>query len=129
MDRYHNEKANGVASFYFGSEAGASSMTGETLSGFIQREIVARTDLQNCYNHGRTWEILRMTKMPTVEVVLGYLTNPGDVAILTNPRQRDAIAEAIVVAIKRLYLLEEDDMPTGTYTFKELLQEEKQASS
>ncbi|SDS71062.1 N-acetylmuramoyl-L-alanine amidase [Corynebacterium timonense] len=129
VDRYHNEKANGVASFYFGSEAGASSMTGETLSGFIQREIVARTDLQNCYNHGRTWEILRMTKMPTVEVVLGYLTNPGDVAILTNPRQRDAIAEAIVVAIKRLYLLEEDDMPTGTYTFKELLQEEKQASS
>ncbi|WP_291314466.1 N-acetylmuramoyl-L-alanine amidase [Corynebacterium sp. UBA2622] len=124
LDRYENDKANGVASFYFGSEAGASSMTGETLSGYIQREIAARTSLRNCFNHGRTWELLRMTKMPSIEVVLGYLTNPGDVAVVTDPRQRDAIAEAIVVAIKRLYLLEEDDMPTGTYTFSELLREE-----
>jgi len=125
LDRYDNEKANGVASFYFGSEAGASSMTGEMLSGYIQREIVARTNLRNCFNHGRTWELLRMTKMPSIEVVMGYLTNPGDVAVVTDPRQRDAIAEAIVVAIKRLYLLEQDDMPTGTYTFSELLREER----
>lgn len=127
LDRYRNDKANGVASFYFGSESGASSMTGETLSGFIQREIAARTSLRNCFNHARTWEILRMTTMPSIEVVLGYLTNPGDVAVVTDPRQRDAIAEAIVVAIKRLYLLEEDDMPTGTYTFSELLRQENDA--
>ena len=125
LDRYHNDKANGVATFYFGSEQGASSMTGETLSGFIQREIVARTDLGNCYTHGRTWELLRMTEMPSVEVVLGYLTNPRDVSIVTDPTQRDAIAEAIVVAVKRLYLLDEDTQPTGTYSFKELLQEEQ----
>lgn len=125
LDRYVNEKANGVATFYFGSELGASSMTGETLSGFIQREIVARTDLGNCFTHGRTWELLRMTEMPSVEVVLGYLTNPHDVAIVTDPTQRDAIAEAIVVAVKRLYLLEQDDQPTGTYTFSELLEEER----
>lgn len=125
LDRYHNDKANGVATFYFGSEQGASSMTGETLSGFIQREIVARTNLGNCYTHGRTWELLRMTEMPSVEVVLGYLTNPHDVSIVTDPTQRDAIAEAIVVAVKRLYLLDQDNQPTGTYSFKELLQEER----
>ncbi len=125
LDHYRNEKANGVASFYFGSESGASSLTGETLSGFVQREIVARTDLRNCFSHGRTWDILRMTRMPSIEIVAGYLTNPGDVAILTNPRQRDAIAEAIVVAVKRLYLLDQDDKPTGTYTFSELLQQER----
>ncbi|AWB84957.1 N-acetylmuramoyl-L-alanine amidase [Corynebacterium liangguodongii] len=125
LDRYANEKANGVATFYFGSELGASSMTGETLSGYIQREIVARTDLRNCYTHGRTWELLRLSRMPAVEVVAGYLTNPGDVAIVTDPRQRDAIAEAIVVAVKRLYLLEEDDKPTGTYTFSDLLRQER----
>ncbi|WP_026196399.1 N-acetylmuramoyl-L-alanine amidase [Corynebacterium lubricantis] len=125
MDRYQNEKANGVATFYFGSDKGASSLTGETLSGFIQREIVARTDLNNCYNHGRTWEVLRLTTMPTVEVCLGYLTNPSDVAILTDPKQRDSIAEAIVVALKRLYLLDQDDQPTGTYKFRDLLMQER----
>ena len=123
-DRYQNEKASGVATFYFGSEQGSSSLTGEALSGFIQREIVARTDLQNCGNHGRTWEMLRLTSMPTVEVVTGYLTNPHDVAILTDPSERDTIAEAIVVAVKRLYLLDQDTQPTGTYKFSELLRSE-----
>ncbi len=125
LDGYQNEKANGVATFYFGSEHGSSSLTGETLSGYIQREIAARTDLQNCRNHARTWDMLRMTRMPSVEVVAGYLTNPDDVAVLTDPTQRDAIAEAIVVAVKRLYLLDHDNRPTGTYSFTELLQEER----
>ena len=43
LDHYPNEKANGVATFYFGSENANSSLTGETLSGYIQREIAART--------------------------------------------------------------------------------------
>ena len=62
--------------------------------------------------------------MPAIDVVLGYLTNPNDVAILTDPQARDAIAEAIVVAVKRLYLLDDDDQPTGTYKFSELLEQE-----
>ncbi|AKA97730.1 N-acetylmuramoyl-L-alanine amidase [Corynebacterium ulcerans] len=122
-DQYQNDKANGVATFYFGSEAGTNSLTGEMLSGFIQREISARTDLVNCGNHGRTWDLLRITAMPTIEVVLGYLTNPHDVTILTDPKHRDAIAEAIVVAVKRLYLLDDDDQPTGTYKFAEMLEQ------
>ncbi|AZA12427.1 N-acetylmuramoyl-L-alanine amidase [Corynebacterium gerontici] len=123
-DKYQNEKASGCASFYFGSEVGSSSLIGELLSGFIQREIVARTNLINCGNHGRTWDLLRVTQMPTVEVVVGYLTNPEDVKILTDPASRDAIAEAIVVAVKRLYLQEQDDQPTGTFRFDELLEQE-----
>ena len=124
-DHYPNEKANGIATFYFGSDTGNSSLTGETLSGYIQREIVARTNLQNCGSHARTWEMLRFTQAPTVEVVLGYLSNPGDVAQLTDPAVRDAMAEAVVVAVKRLYLLDRDDAPTGTYKFAELLRAEQ----
>ncbi|QNE88614.1 N-acetylmuramoyl-L-alanine amidase [Corynebacterium incognita] len=124
-DHYPNDKANGVASFYFGSEHGASSMIGETLSGFIQREIVARTNLGNCRNHGRTWEILRLTKMPVVQLFAGYLSNPGDVAALTTPSVRDEIAESVVVAVKRLYLLDQDDFATGTYAFADLLKAER----
>lgn len=124
-DHYPNEKANGVASFYFGSEIGNSSLTGETLSGYIQREIVARTPLTHCGNHGRTWEILRLTRMPSVDVVVGYLTNPHDVGVLTEPAHRDSIAEAVIVAVKRLYLLDEGTQRTGTYQFAELLREEQ----
>ncbi|WJZ03978.1 N-acetylmuramoyl-L-alanine amidase [Corynebacterium freiburgense] len=123
-DYYKNEKASGVASFYFGSQDGWSSQTGEMLGSYIQREICARTPLINCGNHARTWEILRLTNMPSVEIFAGYLSNPHDVAILTDPKQRDAIAEAIVVAVKRLYLLDRDDQPTGTYNFSELLKSE-----
>lgn len=124
-DSYPNEKANGVASFYFGSESGNSSLIGETLSSYIQREITARTPLTNLSNHGRTWEILRLTQMPVVQIVLGYLSNPGDVKVLTDPHRRDEIAEAIVVAVKRLYMLEDDTAVTGTYQFSELLRAER----
>lgn len=127
-DRYPNERASGLATFYFGSIVGNSSILGEQLSGLIQREIVARTPLVDCRTHARTWDLMRLTRMPTVEVVVGYLTNAQDVAVLTSPDQRDQIAEAIVVGVKRLYLTEEDDQPlTGTYSFVELLEAEKDA--
>lgn len=124
-DHYQNERANGVATFYFGSDKGNSSLIGETLSGYIQREIVARTPLVSLRNHGRTWDLLRLTQMPVVQVVLGYLTNPGDVRVLTTPSSRDDIAEAVVVAVKRLYLMDEDNAVTGTFKFQQLLEAEK----
>jgi N-acetylmuramoyl-L-alanine amidase len=34
------------------------------------------------------------------------------------------VAEGIVVAVKRLYLLGENDQPTGTFTFADLLRNE-----
>lgn len=123
-DWYPNDKASGAATFYYGSEAGASSMTGERLAGIIQREVTARTALGDNRPHGRTWDVLRTTKMPTVQLDAGYITNPGDVALLTDPDTRDAIAEAIVVAVKRLYMFDKDVAETGQYSFSELLAEE-----
>ncbi|MCS4490462.1 N-acetylmuramoyl-L-alanine amidase [Corynebacterium sp. ES2794-CONJ1] len=123
-DHYPNEQASGCATFYFGSESGNYSMIGEKLSGYIQREIAARTKLVNCGNHARTWDLLRMTQMTCVEIFPGYLSNPGDVRILSNPKKRDDIAEAIVVSVKRLYLMDQDDQPTGTFKFSELLKQE-----
>jgi N-acetylmuramoyl-L-alanine amidase len=38
---------------------------------------------------------------------------------------RDAIAEAVLAAVKRLYLLGKNDRPTGTLTFAELLAHEQ----
>ncbi|OFJ60029.1 N-acetylmuramoyl-L-alanine amidase [Corynebacterium sp. HMSC076C10] len=125
-DHYHNNRASGIATFYFGSMKGSNSILGEQLSGLIQREIVARTSLVDCRSHARTWDLLRLTRMPTVEVAVGYLTNEEDVAILSSPDQRDVIAESIVVAVKRLYLGDEEQQPmTGAYSFAQLIEEEK----
>ncbi|GAA4384002.1 N-acetylmuramoyl-L-alanine amidase [Tsukamurella soli] len=118
---YRNERGHGVASFHFGNSHGSISTIGRNLAGFVQREIVARTPLADCHYHGRTWDIVRLTRMPTIQIDVGYATNPGDAAVLTSATYRDTIAEAILVAVKRLYLLGENDRPTGTYTFAELL--------
>ncbi|GFG73772.1 N-acetylmuramoyl-L-alanine amidase [Mycobacterium botniense] len=119
--------ANGVASFYFGNSHGSVSTIGRNLADFIQREIVARTGLRDCRTHGRTWDLLRLTRMPTVQVDVGYISNPNDRAMLVTAQTRDAIAEGILAAVKRLYLLGKNDRPTGTFTFAELLAHELSA--
>ena len=116
--------ANGVASFYFGSSHGSVSTIGRNLADFIQREVVARTGLRDCRTHGRTWDLLRLTRMPTVQVDVGYISSPRDRGMLVTLQARDAIAEGILAAVKRLYLLGKNDRPTGTFTFAELLAHE-----
>lgn len=117
--------ANGVASFHFGNSHGSHSTIGRNLADFIQREIVARTGLRDCRTHGRTWDLLRLTRMPTVQVDVGYITNPHDRNLLVTPQARDSVAEGILAAVKRLYLLGKNDRPTGTFTFAELLAHER----
>ena len=116
--------ANGVASFHFGNSHGSVSTIGRNLSDFVQREVVSRTGLQDSRTHGRTWDLLRLTRMPTVQVDVGYITNPRDRSMLVTTRTRDSIAEGILAAVKRLYLLGKNDRPTGTFTFAELLAHE-----
>jgi N-acetylmuramoyl-L-alanine amidase len=120
-----NPAPNGVASFYFGSSHGSVSTIGRNLADFVQREVVARTGLRDCRTHGRTWDLLRLTRMPTVQVDVGCITNPHDRALLVTPQMRDSIAEGILAAVKRLYLLGKNDRPTGTFTFAELLAHER----
>ena len=123
-DRNASPLASGVATFHFGTGNGTSSTVGEALAGFIQREIVARTGMPDCQTHPKTWDMLRMTRCTAVRVEVGYLTNPGDRQRLANPSFRDVVAEGILVAVKRLYLLGKDDQPTGTFTMDDLLRHE-----
>lgn len=121
---HRSPSANGVASFHFGNSHGSVSTIGRNLADFIQRELVARTGLSDCRVHGRTWDLLRLTRMPTVQVDLGYVTNTGDRTLLASSQARDVIAEGMLAAVKRLYLLGKNDRPTGTFTFAELLAHE-----
>ena len=117
-------RAQGVASFHFGTGNGTTSTVGELLAGFIQREVAARTGLRDCRTHYKTWEIFTRTRCPAVRVEIGYLTNPDDARRLGDPAFRDVVAEGILIAVKRLYLLGEGDQPTGTFTFADVLAHE-----
>ena len=120
-DKHSNPDAHGVSTYFYGSDAhGVHSIVGERFASLVQREICARTDLTNCRTHAKTWDLLRMTMAPTVRIDLGYTSNPGDLGRLSRPDFRDVIAEALVIAIQRLYLAAEDDAKTGTLRISDL---------
>lgn len=121
IDGSESALAEGIATFHFGTDSGSSSTLGETLAGLIQRELVARTHFVDCRVQHRPWDILRLTTMPAVRIDIGYLTNPGNRAALIRADFRDAIADGILVAVKRLYLDGRDEPHTGTFTFHDLL--------
>ena len=113
VDRSPSPRCHGVASYHFGASRGTTSTVGEQLASLVQREVVARTDLLDCHVHEKTWELLRLTRMPVVRLELGHLTHPGDAARLADPAFRDTVAEAVLVAVQRLYLPPDLDPPTG----------------
>jgi N-acetylmuramoyl-L-alanine amidase len=120
-DRDLNPRAEGVATFFYGSDAhGIHSIVGERFASLVQREISARTDLLNCRTHAKTWDILRLTECPAIRVDCGYLTNAGDLQRLARPEFRDTLAESFIIAIQRLYLSAEDDAKTGTLRISDL---------
>jgi N-acetylmuramoyl-L-alanine amidase len=59
--------------------------------------------------------------MPAVRIELGYLTNADDARRLADGSFRDTVAEAIVVAVQRLYLPTELDSPTGVLRLAHLV--------
>ncbi len=118
---------HGVSAYFFGMEAhGLRSWVGERFAGLVQREIVARTALPDLRTHARSWDLLRQTKMPTVCVEVGYHAGTDDGAISGSGRSereqqlRDTIAEAIVIAVQRLYLDPESDPHTGVLRIADL---------
>lgn len=121
VDASQNPDAAGVSTYFYGSEAhGVASSVGERFAGLVQREVVARTALADLRSHAKTWDMLRRTRMPAVRVDVGYLTNPSDAARLSDPTFRDVVAEAVVVAVQRVYLDPESDSPTGRLRLSEL---------
>jgi N-acetylmuramoyl-L-alanine amidase len=125
VDGSPSKLATGIATFHFGADSGATSTVGETLAELVQRELVARTQMTDCRVHHRTWDILRLTKMPAIQVELGYLSNDAERDRLVRDDFRNTLADGILVAVKRLYMDGRDDPHTGTFTFSEPLAHEQ----
>ncbi|GAA2680339.1 N-acetylmuramoyl-L-alanine amidase [Actinoplanes palleronii] len=120
LDGHPTDAAEGVATYHYGTGNGLSSTVGERLAALVQREIVVRTGMHDCRTHAKTWELLRLTRMPTVRVDLGYLTSPADRERLINPLFREQIVEAILAAVQRMYFPVERDVPTGSIDVRQL---------
>lgn len=102
VDGAESDRCNGVATFFFGGPMGRSPV-GQRLAGLVQKTVTQRTDLLDCGVHAKTWDLLRLTRMPAVRLDLGYLTSPQDAARLAVAEFRDTAAEAVVAAIRELY--------------------------
>jgi N-acetylmuramoyl-L-alanine amidase len=121
IDNYKNDNAHGISTYFYGSDQhGIHSLVGERFATLVQREICARTNLANNRTHAKTWDLLRLTKAPTIRLELGYITNPKDAARLNDSTFRDTVAEGIVIAIQRLFLSAEEDAKTGTLRIEDL---------
>ena len=122
LDGHSNPLASGVATYHYGEyhDGGVTSTLGERLAALVQREVVKRTGLRDCRSHAKTWDLLRLTRMPAVRVEVGYLTSPDDRSRLIDTRFRDRIVDAIVAAVQRMYLPLETDVVTGSIDVEEL---------
>ncbi|MCW2640873.1 MAG: N-acetylmuramoyl-L-alanine amidase, partial [Dactylosporangium sp.] len=120
LDGHSNPDADGVATYHYGTTSGVTSTVGERLAGLVQREIVARTGMRNCQIHSKSWELLRLTRMPAVRVEAGYLTSSVDRDRLVDPLFRDRMVEAIMAAVQRMYYPVEVDVPTGSIDVSKL---------
>jgi N-acetylmuramoyl-L-alanine amidase len=104
VDAAPSPLAAGCATYYFGDPvAGYGSALGARMAEMLQSEVCARTDLTDLRTHAKTWDLLRMTKMPAVRVECGYLSSPHDASRLSDPAFRDAVAEGIAAAVVRFF--------------------------
>ena len=87
MDAHSSEHARGVASYYYGTGSGASSTVGEQFANLVRREVIARTGMLDLGSHPKTWDLLRMTRMPAVRLDCGYLSHPVDRLLLLDARR------------------------------------------
>ncbi len=108
-------RPEGLATYFWGGhDPFSASGPGQRLAELVQREVATRTGLVDCRSHPRTWELLRVTSMPAVQVDVGYLSHPGDAARLSDPAFRDTCAEGLLAAVQRMFLTEQHDWTTGT---------------
>jgi N-acetylmuramoyl-L-alanine amidase len=101
-DSVPSPRPNGIATFYYGDPAsGVHSLSGRLLADLLQDELVGRSSLLDLRTHARSWDLLRLTRMPAVRIVAGYLSNPQDAHVLASDADRDRLAHGIASGLRR----------------------------
>ena len=101
LNSSESEVAQGAATYFF-EHGGVASEPGEHLASLIQRSLIAEGAI-DCRTHGKAYPILRETSMPAVLIEPGFITNPEEAKLLSNPSDLDRIAAAIAGAVESYY--------------------------
>ena len=102
LNAHAEPTAEGASTYYF-----PGSRAGESVADQIQEQLV-RLGLRDCRSHGRSYPILRETRMPAVLVEPIFITNPDERKRLEEPEFLSGIADAIAVGVRRFFELSED---------------------
>ncbi len=98
-DAATSPQASGIATFHYGSPGSGWSHIGERAAQRIHQALLERTSAEDCKVHGRTWDILRRTRMAAVRIDVGYLTNESEAAALADPAYVESVAAGIAAGI------------------------------
>ena len=93
----------GVSTYYYGRSSRSMSVPGQLAAALVLDTITSRTDLPDGGDHGRTWDMLRLTRMPTVRVRVGNVHHDSDRQRLESPEFAEALASAIADSVVRFF--------------------------
>jgi N-acetylmuramoyl-L-alanine amidase len=77
------------------------NLESQSLAGFIQQELVARTQALNRGTKPKQFFVITNVRHPAVLIEGGFLTNKEDMAKITNPEYREQMAIAIAEGVLR----------------------------
>ena len=105
-----------VAGMPGGKDAAAPNLESQSLAGFIQEALVARTKAANRGTKPEHFFVITNVRHPAVLVEGGFLTNKEDIARLSSIEYREQIATAISEGIIRYRDLLKQRPPTLAVT-------------
>lgn len=85
--------ANGIETYYYRSDSAR-------LAANIHRQVVSGTVTDNRGIRRRGFFVLRRTRIPSVLVECGFLTNPGEAGLALQTSYRDRLADKIAAGVE-----------------------------
>jgi N-acetylmuramoyl-L-alanine amidase len=97
LNSHEESTAEGASTYFFGG-----SHAGEALADKLLNALVT-LGARDCRSHARSYALLRETRMPAVLVEPAFISNPDEEKKLEDPDHLNALAAAIVSAVRRYH--------------------------
>lgn len=103
-DAATSDMAEGIATIHYGSAGGGWSHSGERAAQRIHAALLEETQASDCSIHARTWDMLRLTRMPAVRIELGYVSNPTEARKLATVEYQNQLAAGIAAGVNKFFM-------------------------
>jgi len=97
LNAHEEQTAEGASTYYFHSSYPAERLADELLTELIDLGI------NNCRAHGRSYTVLKETRMPAVLIEPAFITNPDEAKRLQDPEFMKTLADAVSTGLRRYY--------------------------